>query len=51
MAALPPEGNELPRAKTQTEGGFIYSLESQGSLAATSAPSEVTLGDAAFEQK
>jgi zinc protease len=51
MAALPPEGNELPRAKTQTEGGFIYSLESQGSLAGHIGSFEVTLGDAAFEQK
>ena len=33
MAAAPPEGQELARAKTSTESDFIYSLESQGSLA------------------
>ncbi len=51
MTVLAPEGNELPRAKTQTESGFIYSLESQGSLAGHVGSFEVTLGDAAFEQK
>ena len=51
MTALPPEGDELARAKTQTESGFIYSLESQGSLAGHIGSFEVTLGDAAFERK
>jgi zinc protease len=51
MAVSPPEGNELARAKTQTESSFVYSLESQGSLAGHIGSFEVTLGDAAFEQK
>ncbi|HZW36889.1 MAG TPA: pitrilysin family protein, partial [Candidatus Deferrimicrobiaceae bacterium] len=50
MAVLPPEGDELARAKAQTEGGFVYSLESQGSLAGHVGSFEVTLGDAAFER-
>ena len=51
MTASKPQGNELARAKTQTESGFVYSLESQGSLAGHIGSFEVTLGDAAFEQK
>jgi zinc protease len=51
MAAAPPEGSELARAKTQTESGFLYSLESQSSLAGHIGSFEVTLGDAAFEGK
>jgi zinc protease len=51
MAFRPPDGNELARAKTQTESGFVYSLESQSSLASHVGSFEVTLGDAAFEQK
>jgi zinc protease len=51
LTVLPPEGNELARAKTQTESGFVYSLESQASLAGHVGSFEVTLGDAAFEQK
>jgi zinc protease len=51
MAAAPPEGAELARAKTQTESGFIYSLESQSSLAGHIGSFEVTLGDASFERK
>jgi zinc protease len=51
MTASPPEGNELSRAKTQTESSFVYSLESQGALAGHIGSFEVTLGDAAFEQK
>ena len=51
MTASPPEGDELARAKTQTESHFVYSLESQGSLAGHIGSFEVTLGDAAFEQK
>jgi len=51
MTASPPEGNELARAKTQTESGFLYSLESQSSLASHIGSFEVTLGDAAFERK
>lgn len=51
MAVSPPEGNELARAKSQTESGFVYSLESQASLAGHIGSFEVTLGDAAFEQK
>jgi zinc protease len=51
MAVLPPAGNELSRAKTQTESGFVYSQESQASLASHVGSFEVTLGDAAFEQK
>ncbi len=51
MAAAPPEGQELARAKTSTESDFIYSLESQGSLARHVGFFETTLGDAGFEQK
>ncbi|MBF8260036.1 MAG: Zinc protease [Actinobacteria bacterium] len=51
MTAGPPEGGELARAKTQTESGFLYSLESQSSLAGHIGSFEVTLGDAAFERK
>jgi zinc protease len=50
MAVLPPEGDELARAKTQTESGFVYSLESASSLASHVGSFEVTLGDAAFER-
>ncbi len=51
MAAAPPAGDELARAKTSTESGFLYSLESQGALAGHVGSFEVTLGDAAFEEK
>jgi zinc protease len=51
MAASRPEGSELARAKTRTESVFVYSLESQGSLAGHIGSFEVTLGDAAFETK
>ncbi len=51
MAAQPPEGQELARAKASTESDFLYSLESQGSLARHVGFFEVTLGDAAFERK
>jgi zinc protease len=51
IAAYPPEANELSRAKTRTESSFVYSLESQGSLASHIGSFEVTLGDAAFERE
>ncbi|MBI5575554.1 MAG: insulinase family protein [Deltaproteobacteria bacterium] len=51
MASAPPEGSELARVKTQTESGFLYSLESQSSLASHIGSFEVLLGDAAFEGK
>jgi zinc protease len=51
MAAAPPEGKELARAKTVTESDFVYSLESQGSLARHIGFFEVTLGDAGFERE
>lgn len=51
MTAAPPGGEELLRAKTQIESGFLYSLESQGAVAGHVGTYEVTLGDAAFEGK
>ncbi|MCL5966789.1 MAG: insulinase family protein [Deltaproteobacteria bacterium] len=51
MTAAPPEGNELARAKTQTESEFLYSLESQGSLARHVGFFETALGDAGFERE
>jgi zinc protease len=50
MAAAPPEGPELLRAKTATETEFLYSLESQAALARHVGFYETTLGDASFEQ-
>jgi len=50
LAAAPPEGAELARAKTSTESDFLYSLESQSALARHVGFYETTLGDAAFEQ-
>jgi len=50
MAAAPPEGPELARAKTATETDFLYSLESQAALARHVGFYETTLNDAAFEQ-
>jgi len=50
MAASPPEGPELARAKTATETDFLYSLESQAALARHVGFYETTLNDAAFEQ-
>ena len=50
LAAAPPEGPELARAKTATETDFLYSLESQSALARHVGFYETTLGDAAFEQ-
>ncbi|MBE0605398.1 MAG: insulinase family protein [Deltaproteobacteria bacterium] len=49
-AVAPPEGQELARAKTATEAGFLYSLESQSALARHVGFYETTLNDAAFEQ-
>jgi zinc protease len=51
MAAAPPEGREIARAKAATESDFVYSLESQGSLARHIGFFEVTLGDAGFERE
>jgi zinc protease len=50
LAAAPPEGAELARAKTATETDFLYSLESQSSVARHVGFYETTLNDAAFEQ-
>jgi len=50
LAAAPPEGPELARAKTATETDFLYSLESQSALARHVGFYETTLNDAAFEQ-
>jgi zinc protease len=50
LAAAPPEGPELARAKTATETDFLYSLESQAALARHVGFYETTLNDAAFEQ-
>ena len=50
LAAAPPEGPELARAKTATETDFLYSLESQSSLARHVGFYETTLNDAAFER-
>ena len=50
MTAAPPAGAELVRAKTATETDFLYSLESQSSLARHVGFYETTLNDAAFEQ-
>jgi zinc protease len=51
LGAAAPEGSELARAKTSTEADFLYSLESQGSLARHVGFFETTLGDAGFEKK
>jgi zinc protease len=51
MTVAPPEGNELARAKAGTESDFLYSLESQSSLARHLGFFETSLGDAAFEEK
>ena len=51
MAAAPPGGQELARAKTSIETDFVYSLESAGSLARHVGFFETTLGDAGYEQK
>lgn len=51
MGARPPEGEELARAKTSTESDFLYSLESQGSLARHVGFFETTLGDGGYETK
>jgi len=50
LAAAPPEGPELARAKTATETSFLYSLESQSALARHVGFYETTLNDPAFEQ-
>ncbi len=50
MVAAPPGGAELARAKTATETDFLYSLESQSSLARHIGFYETTLNDASFEQ-
>ncbi|MEK7365538.1 MAG: insulinase family protein, partial [Candidatus Deferrimicrobiota bacterium] len=50
LAAAPPEGAELARAKTATETDFLYSLESQSAVARHVGFYETTLNDAAFEQ-
>ncbi len=49
MGLVPPDGEELARAKTSTESDFLYSLESQGSVARHVGFFEAALGDAAFE--
>lgn len=51
MASQRPEGEELARAKTSTESDFLYSLESQGSLARHVGFFETTLGDGGYETK
>ena len=51
MASEPPEGEELARAKTGAESDFLYSLESQASLARHVGFFETTLGDGGFERK
>ncbi len=51
LAAAPPSGQELARAKTSIESDLVYSLESVGSLARHVGFFEVTLGDAGFERK
>ncbi|MGB3400021.1 MAG: pitrilysin family protein, partial [Candidatus Deferrimicrobiaceae bacterium] len=51
LAAAPPEGQELARAKTSIESDFVYSLESVGSLARHVGFFETTLGDGGFERK
>jgi len=51
LAAAPPQGKEIGRAKTSVESDFVYSLESVGSLARHVGFFEVSLGDAAFERK
>jgi zinc protease len=50
LAAAPPEGPELSRAKTATETDFLFSLESQSALARHVGFYETTLSDPAFEQ-
>ncbi len=51
LRTAPPDGQELARAKTSTESDFLYSLESQGSVARHVGFFETALGDAAFEQR
>jgi zinc protease len=51
LAAAPPQGQEIDRAKTSVESDFVYSLESVGSLARHVGFFETTLGDGAFERK
>ncbi len=51
LRTAPPDGQELARAKTSTESDFLYSLESQASVARHVGFFETALGDAAFEQK
>ena len=51
LAAVPPQGQEIGRAKTSIESDFVYSLESVGSLAQHVGFFETTLGDGAFERK
>ncbi len=51
LAAEPPEGQELARAKTSIESDFVYSLESAGSLARHVGFFETTLDDGGFERK
>ncbi len=51
MGTVPPDGQELARAKTSTESDFLYSLESQGSVARHVGFFETALGNAAFEQE
>ncbi len=50
MAAAPPAGTELARAKTSTETDFLFSLESQSALARHVGFYETTLNDPAFER-
>ncbi len=50
LAAEPPEGQELARAKTSIESDYVYSLESAGSLARHVGFFEATLGDGGFER-
>jgi zinc protease len=51
MAFEPPQGPELARAKNGTESDFLYSLESQGSLARHVGFFETALGDANFQEQ
>ncbi len=51
MAFESPQGPELARAKNGTESDFLYSLESQGSLARHVGFFETALGNAAYEEQ
>ncbi len=51
LGTAPPDGQELARAKTSTESDFLYSLESQGSVARHVGFFETALGNAGFEQE